>query len=96
MKTKLLKKLRYIGRNRVTIISVTRTTNQRGEFVTGMSISYSFPQYAGIWDFGMKEEDVYNEAIRIFFQTEMEWVRKKYKKYTRKYRYGIKYDKQSQ
>lgn len=46
MKTKLLKKLRYIGRNRVTIISVTRTTNWRGEFVTGMSTRYSLPQYA--------------------------------------------------
>lgn len=90
MKTKLLKKLRNIGRNRVSIISVTRTTNWRGEFVTGMSIRYSLPQYANIWDFGMEEEDVHNKAMKIFFQTEMEWVRKNYKKYTRKYRYGIK------
>lgn len=88
MKTKLLKKLRAIGRNRVSINSVTRTTTWRGEFVTGMSIGYNLPQYAHIWDFGMTEEDVYENAMKIFFETEMDWVRKKYKKYTRKYRYG--------
>lgn len=67
MKTKLLKKLRYIGRNRVSIYSVTRTTTWRGEFVSGMSIGYSFPQYAHIWDFGMTEEDVRKKAMKIFF-----------------------------
>jgi hypothetical protein len=35
----------------------------------------------------MTEEDVYENAMKIFFETEMDWVRKKYKKYTRKYRY---------
>ena len=90
MKTKLLKKLRDIGRNRVSIHSVTRTTTWRGEFVSGMSIGYSLPQYAHIWDFGMTEEDVHKKAMKIFFDTEMDWVRKEYKKYTRKYRYGRK------
>lgn len=88
MKTKLLKKLRNIGRHRVSINSVTRTTTWRGEFVTGMSIIYSLSQYSNIWDFGMTEEDVYKKAMEIFFETEMDWVRTKYKKYTRKYRYG--------
>lgn len=87
MKVKLLKKLRNIGRNRISINSVTRTTTYRGEYVSGMSISYGLPQYANIWDFGMTEEDVYNKAMMIFFQTEMDWVRTKYKKHTRKYRY---------
>lgn len=85
MKVKLLKKLRNIGRNRVSINSVTRTTTWRGEFVSGISISYSLPQYANIWDLGMNEDDVYKKAIEIFFETEKDWVRGKYKKYTRKW-----------
>ena len=85
MKVKLLKKLRYIGRNRVSIHSVTITTTWRGEFVSGMSIGYSLPQYAHIWDFGMTEEDVHKEAMKIFFETEKDWFREKYKKYTRRW-----------
>lgn len=85
MKTKLLKKLRAIGRNRVSINSVTWTTTWRGRFVSGMSIGYSFPQYAHIWDFGMTEEDVHEKAMKIFFETEMDWFREKYKKYTRRW-----------
>lgn len=85
MKVKLLKKLRYIGRNRVSIHSVTRTTTWRGEFVSGMSIGYNFSQYAHIWDFGMTEEDVHKKAMKIFFETEMDWFREKYKKYTRRW-----------
>lgn len=37
MKTKLLKKLRAIGRNQITVYSVTKTTTWRGEYVSGMS-----------------------------------------------------------
>lgn len=89
MKTKLLKKLRNIGRNRVTIHSVTRTTNWRGEFVSGMSIGYNLPQYAHIWDIGMTEEDVYKKAMKIFFDTEMDRVRDEYKKRSRKYKHKL-------
>lgn len=88
MKVKLLKKLRAEARSRVTIYSVTREVSWRGEFVTGMSIGYSKPQYAHIFSFDMTEEDVKKKAEKIFFETEMGWVRKKYKKYTRRYKYG--------
>ena len=88
MKVKLLKKLREEARSRVTIYSVTREKNWRGEFVTGMSIGYSKLQYEHIFSFGMTEEDVKKEAEKIFFETEMGWVREKYKKYTRRYKYG--------
>lgn len=37
MKTKLLKKLRTIGRNQIDIYSVTRTLTFRGECITGMT-----------------------------------------------------------
>ena len=88
MKVKLLKKLRSIARNRITIYSVTTEESWRGRYVTGMTIGYSKPQYAHIFSFGMTEEDVKKEAEKIFFETEMEWVRKEYKKYTRRYKHG--------
>lgn len=88
MKVKLLKKLRSIARSRVTIYSVTIEESWRGKYVTGMSIGYSLPQYAHIFSFDMTEEDVKKEAEKIFFETEMGWVRKQYKKYTRRYKYG--------
>lgn len=88
MKTKLLKKLRRFGRDRVTIYSVTTEESWRGKYVTGMSIGYSKPQYAHLFSFGMTAEDVKKKAQKIFFETEMGWVRKEYKKYTRRYKYG--------
>lgn len=88
MKTKLLKKLRAEARSRVTIYSVTTQESWRGKYVTGMSIGYSKPQYAHIFSFGMTEEDVKKRAEEIFFETEMGWVRKEYKKYTRRYKHG--------
>lgn len=93
MKVKLLKKLRSIARDRITIYSVTTEENWRGKFVTGMSIGYYLPQYSDIFSFGMTEEDVKKRAEEIFFETEMEWVREKYKKYTRRYKYERQMDK---
>ena len=88
MKTILLKKLRAVARSRVTIYSVTTTETWSGKYVTGMSYGYSKPQYAHIFSFGMTEEDVKKKAEEIFFETEMEWVRREYKKYTRRYKHG--------
>lgn len=88
MKVKLLKRLRCEARSRVTIYSVTTEESWRGKCVTGMSIGYSQPQYAHIFSFGMTEEDVKKKAQKIFFETEMGWVRKEYKKYTRRFKHG--------
>ena len=88
MKVKLLKKLRREARSRVTIYSVTTEESWRGKYVTEMSIGYSLPQYAHIFSFGMTKEDVMKKAEKIFFETEIGWVRKRYKKYTRRYKYG--------
>lgn len=88
MKVKLLKRLRCEARSRVTIYSVTTEESWKGQFVTGMSYGYSMPQYAHLFSFGMTEEDVKKKALKIFFETEMGWVRKKYKKYTRRYKHG--------
>lgn len=88
MKVKLLKRLRCEARSRVTIYSVTTEESWRGKYVIGMSIGYSMPQYAHLFSFGMTEEDVKKKAQKIFFETEMGWVRKEYKKYTRRHKYG--------
>ena len=56
MKTKLLKKLRAIGREQITIYSVTTTTSLRGEYITGMSYGYNDDAYKGLFTFGDTEE----------------------------------------
>lgn len=88
MKTKLLKKLREEGRNKVHIWSTT--TEQRrfsDEWITvGMSYSYNEPEYGDLFCIGDTEEDVKDRAMRIFFKTNMDSIRKKYKKYTKRYK----------
>lgn len=86
MKTKLLKKLRSIARDQIHIYSVTRTTTWRGELVTGMIYGYSNSAYKGLFTLGDSEDDVYNKAIKIYFENNMDYIRDKYKKYSRKYR----------
>ena len=80
MKVKLLKRLRCEARSRVTIYSVTTEVSRRGKYVTGMSIGYSQPQYANLFSFGMTEEDVKKKAQKIFFETEMGWVKLSWRK----------------
>lgn len=86
MKTKLLKKLREIGRDQITVYSVTKTKTWRGECITGMSYGYNDGAYKGLFDFGDSEEVVRNKAMKIYFDRNMEWIRSKYKKYSRKYK----------
>ena len=86
MKVKLLKKLRDIGRSQVNIYSVTRTTTWRGECITGMSYGYSDSVYKGLFDFGDSENDVRDKAMRIYFRKNMDSIRHKYRKYSRKYK----------
>ena len=89
MKIKLLKKLREIGRSQGNIYSVTRTTTYRGEFVTGMSYGYNNDVYKGLFDFGDSEDEVRDKAMKIYFRENMEYVRNKYRKYSRKYKKRI-------
>lgn len=64
MKTKLLKKLRRRGRNKVTLNSITKTNG----LITGMSYSFDEEMYSGLFDFGMSFEDVQELACRIYIQ----------------------------
>ena len=86
MKAKLLKKLRTVGRNQINIYSVTKTTTWRGEFITGMSYSYSNNDYSGLFELGDTEEDVRNKAMEIYFKNNIDFIREKYKNYARKYK----------
>lgn len=86
MKAKLLKKLREIGRSQITIQSVTTTTTWSKEFVTGMSYSYNNDDYRGLFYFGDTADEVRDKAMKIYFQKNMDGIREKYKKYSRRNR----------
>jgi len=77
MKTKLLIKLCQIGRNKIDVVSVTTTNG----VVTGMSLSFNEKEYRHIWEFGDTELDVKEKASKIYLQTNIENIRKKYAKY---------------
>lgn len=62
MKTKLLKKLRKKGRSQVFVSSITRTNG----IITGMSIQYEDEKYGDLLDTCNTEEDIKNEAARIY------------------------------
>jgi len=79
MKVKLLKRLRQIGRSKVNIYSVTTTNGT----VTGMKIGYDEDEYRGLFSFGDTEAVVKEKAARIYLQTNIESIRKKYAKYSR-------------
>jgi hypothetical protein len=82
MKTKLLRKLRSRGRNAISIYSVTRTNG----VVTGMSIGFNDNWCSGLFSYGDTEQDVKEKAARKYIQCHIEWIRKKYYKYTRIYK----------
>ena len=87
MKAKLLKRLRNTGRNVIDILSVTTSSSAfSGKSITGMSYSFTGDEYRGLFSFGDTEEDVREKACNIWLSQNIERLRIKYKKYTRKYR----------
>jgi hypothetical protein len=82
MKTKLLKRLRAIGRCMINIHSVTTC----GGTVTGMKYGYDHNEYAKMFNYGDTEKDMKNKAERIYISFNIEQIRKRYAKYSRKYR----------
>lgn len=82
MKVKLLKKLRRIGRDEVDILSITKTNG----IVIGMRYSYNSNEYSGIFSYGDTSQQVIEKACRIYLKTNIDWIRKKYAKYSRKNR----------
>ena len=87
MKTKLLKKLRHTVRNVIDIISVTTTSSAFSEeYISGMSYSYTGKEYRDLFSIGNTENEVRQKACHIWFLNNIEQIKKKYRKYTRKYR----------
>lgn len=82
MKVKLLKRLRQIGRSKVNILSVTTTNGT----VTGMKIGYDEDEYRGVFSFGDTEAVVKEKACKIYLETNIEAIRKKYAKYSKKFK----------
>lgn len=88
MKTKLLRKLRYEGRNSITILSVTTTDEGFSRTNTGMSYSFNEDDYRGLFKLGDTEHEVREKACKIWFDLNMERIRRDYSKYTRKQKLG--------
>ena len=82
MKTKLLKRLRATGRCMINIHSVTTCSGT----VTGMKYGYDHNEYAKMFNYGDTEKDMKDKAERIYIKTNIEQIRKRYAKYSRKYR----------
>jgi hypothetical protein len=79
MKIKLLKRIRQIGRDMINVTSITKT----GDLVTGMAYGYDTKEYSGLFELGDTEEDVKNKACNIYLKSNIEAIRKKYRKYSR-------------
>lgn len=76
MKTKLLRRLRREGWNKITVYSIT---TKRG-MVTGMSYGYTGEEYRGIFSLGDTEEDVHYKAMMIYMRKEVERLKNKRRK----------------
>lgn len=81
MKTKLLKRLRSIGRDQVTIYSITKTNG----YITGMEYGHSGEGYRDLFCGGDTEEVVKEKACRVWLSQNIEILRHKYRKYIHKY-----------
>ena len=76
MKTKLLKKLRNIGREMVNIHSITKENG----VTTGMSYGFDYDEYRGLFELGDTEEDVKEKSARVYIKTNINEIRRKTKK----------------
>jgi hypothetical protein len=64
MKVELLKRLRRIGRNKVTVYSVTKTNG----ITTGMIIGFNESCYRGLFELGDTEKDIKEKAAGIYIE----------------------------
>lgn len=87
MKTKLLKKIRRKGRNTIEVLSITTTSSAfLGKMITGMSYSYMGAEYRNLFSLGDTEDEVREKACNIWIEHNIDRLRKKYRKYARRYR----------
>lgn len=81
MKTKLLKKLRKLGRNTINIHSVTTTNGTP----TGMGYSYN-GDYENVFNYGDTKEDVLKKVEKIYLIKNIVYIRRKYRKYSKQFK----------
>jgi hypothetical protein len=84
MKAKLLRKLRNEGKDCIEIHKVVYTNG----IATGISIAYNrCDKYlSDIWSFGMTKERLLELTAQAYIEHEIDNIRNKYKKYSRKYK----------
>jgi hypothetical protein len=82
MKVKLLKRIRQQAANEVTVYSITKTNG----VVTGMRYGMNSDAYRGLFSYGNTEQDVMRKALQIYFKNNLDAIRKKYAKYSRKHK----------
>lgn len=70
----------------VNIISVTRTRGRYSDsyYTTGMRYGFNDKEYSGLFKLGNTESDVKEKAARIYLSNNIDSIRKKYSKYSRK------------
>lgn len=51
-----------------------------------MSYEYYNDAYKGLFTFGDTEDEVRDRAMKIYFKNNMDFIRVKYKKYSRRYK----------
>ena len=74
--------MRKIGRNKIKIYSFTTTNGT----VTGMKIGYDEDEYRGLFSFGDTEAVVKEKACQIYLENNINLIRKKYVKYSKKFK----------
>lgn len=82
MKVRLLKKLRNEGRDQVHVHS---TTSENG-IITGMSYSHPGEGYRDLFCMGTTEDELKDKACIVWLSKNIQQIRERYKKYTRKYK----------
>jgi len=65
MKCRLLKRLRRIGRSKITIHSITTTD----DYSSGMSYGFDEDEYSDLYYLGDTEEEVRDKAARIYIES---------------------------
>lgn len=78
MKTKLLKKIRKIGKSQINIYSFTK----KDDINIGMSFGCDSDLYCNLFEIGDTEDDINNKAIRVYYDNNKDCIREKYTKYS--------------
>ena len=71
MKTKLLRKLRSISREQITVYSITKTNG----CITGMEYGHPGEDYRDLFSWGNTEVDIKEKACKIWLSKNIDFIR---------------------